>query len=145
MAFVIFAIFLGGAVTCALLSIVTAVATAWGNRRLKPADGVVVSMASKDCPMDGADGPVCSPRVEFTDGHGIRTTFVNEVWSYPSRYRVGQAVKVLYSPADPAKAKVDGFWNNYGVTVMLGVLALIMALAACAVRFDSPGGCDPAS
>src|SRR5688572_10745375 len=45
------------------------------------------------------------PEVEFSTATGKRIQFTSSVGSSPPSYSVGEAVRVLYNPADPQSAR----------------------------------------
>jgi hypothetical protein len=68
-------------------------------------------------------------RVVFTDRAGQRRQFTDRVGASPPLYRAGEAVTVLYLPAEPGGAMIDrGAWNWLGPGLLFlcgGGLALL--------------------
>jgi hypothetical protein len=52
-------------------------------------------------------------------------TFVSNVGSNPPSRRVGEAIEVLYDPADPMRAHTAGFFSLYIGSFVTGILALV--------------------
>jgi uncharacterized protein DUF3592 len=78
----------------------------WLNEREKTfyatalrADGKVIDMIPR---RGGRAGSTWVPQVEFTDSAGRVVRFVNVIASKPPAYRVGESVRVAYSPNNSA-------------------------------------------
>ncbi len=90
-----------------------------------PATGVVTGL-QKRVINPGSAGVYC-PTVEFTAASGQRVSFESAFGSMPASHQVGQAVKVLYDPANPAAAEVDSGLSRW----LAPTCFLAFALAAC--------------
>jgi hypothetical protein len=62
-----------------------------------------------------------SPIVEFAPEGGKTLRFKSNLWSSWSD-RIGTKVPVLYNKEDPSDARVDGFFENWLLTLVLGLL-----------------------
>jgi hypothetical protein len=97
-------------------------------------DGVVVEIRDSEAALlDG--GPYKSPVVRFRTATGQQVQFVSTEATNPTRYTVGQSVRVLYHGDDPARADIVGAHTLTRVALLLlggafvsaGVLLLALA------------------
>lgn len=96
------------------------------------ADGVVVDVVGQR----GSRGKITfRPIVAFTDQTGQRRTFASNVSSSPPAYERGEAVSVVYDPANPGDAKIDSFMERYFGTLMFGIMGTIFTLIGGWVLF----------
>lgn len=65
------------------------------------------------------------PVVEFQTPDGQSYTFRSEVGSKPPAYEVGEEVEIRYNPRNPSDAKLLGFWNLWGLTVLFAGLGSV--------------------
>ena len=86
-------------------------------------EGVVLSMVARR----SDDGYTYAPEVEFRDGTGQTHVFVSSSSSSPPRYRQGDAVQVLYKPADPNRARVKDFISQWMLALIFSLMGLIFA------------------
>jgi hypothetical protein len=63
-------------------------------------------------------GETLAPVIEFTTRDGNKVTFTGSA-SKPPRYKVGERVKLLYTPASPEKAIIDSFLDKWFLAVFL--------------------------
>lgn len=68
------------------------------------------------------------PVVEFQTVGGKRMTFRSNTGSKPPTYEDGEQVSVLYEKQNPANAKIAGFWELWGISVILGVFGVVLLL-----------------
>jgi hypothetical protein len=71
------------------------------------------------------------PVFTFHDAKGAEHTIHSSSGSFPPAYEVGDTVPVLYSPTDPANAKIDSFFSVWGIsliTVVIGSIELPIGL-----------------
>ena len=66
--------------------------------------------------------------IEYTDQGGQRHEMAETISSNPPRLSIGQEVRVLYDPANPASAVVDDFWGRKGAVTIVGFLAVIFTI-----------------
>lgn len=93
--------------------------------------GIVVELEESSMPEGGCC--VYSPIIEF-QANGQRYTFNGDVATNPPTYKVGEAVQVLYDPADPNTAQINK-WSERWLTPL--ILTPSMILAAMLVNFFS--------
>lgn len=82
-------------------------------------------------------GTTYRPVVEFTTATGKRIEFVSSVGSSPPSHRVGEAVKVLYNPANPQSARIKSFfqlWFGFLIVFFLGLVFAAIGLGMIFVR-----------
>jgi hypothetical protein len=65
------------------------------------------------------------PIVAFTTARGDSVTVRSKVGSNPPSWRVGDAVDVLYDPADPQGARLAGFFHLHIGSFVFGILGLV--------------------
>lgn len=81
-----------------------------------PAVGEVIKLIERH-----DEGVTYAPVIRFAAAGGRVVEFTESVSSNPPRHRVGEQVKILYRPEDPARARVASTLNLY-------LLAMIFAL-----------------
>lgn len=77
------------------------------------------------------------PVVEFTTVTGERIEFTSRVGSSPPSHRVGEAVRVLYHPADPHGARIKSFfqlWFGFLIVFALGLVFAAIGLTMIVVQ-----------
>lgn len=67
------------------------------------------------------------PKVEFAPAGGGPIRFKSRSGSNPAAYEVGEAVEVLYHPANPADARINHFFELWGIVAILGVIGSFFA------------------
>lgn len=75
--------------------------------------------------------------VEFTTATGKRIEFTSGVGSSPPSHRVGEAVTVLYDPAEPQSARIKSFfqlWFGFLLVFGMGVVFAAIGLTMIVVR-----------
>ncbi|WJN59549.1 hypothetical protein OH686_12420 [Pseudomonas sp. SO81] len=78
--------------------------------------GSVVAVSGRGCPS-----------IAFSTGQGERVTFHGQVCSRPG-YEIGESVELLYDPLEPENAHIDGFTQNWFVSLILGSFGSIFLL-----------------
>ncbi|MXO91185.1 DUF3592 domain-containing protein [Pontixanthobacter aquaemixtae] len=68
------------------------------------------------------------PVVAFYDEDGTRHEFVGQVGSNPSSHSRGDAVTVIYDPAEPGDAMIDGFMDRFLLPVIFIGMGSLFAL-----------------
>lgn len=88
--------------------------------------GTVAELAGKESSSDN-HSIVYYPVIEFTTADGRAMRFESATGSNPSMYRQGQEVKVLYNPADPARAMIDSVMELWFAPMLLGFIGLLFS------------------
>ena len=70
-----------------------------------------------------------SPVFVFCDSKEHEHEIHSHTGSYPPAYKVGQQVSVLYSVGEPESAVLDGFFDLWGLPLILGIGAVQMLVA----------------
>lgn len=83
----------------------------------------MVRMSSGRISQQGGDAT--APRVRFVVGTEAHE-FVSPTGSYPPAFAVGEAVRVLYDPADPDRAEVDNPGQVWGPVLGCGLLGVLL-------------------
>ena len=82
------------------------------------AEGMVTEMVSET----GKDGDKSyAPTFRFHDASGAEYTVSSRMYQSPPEFQVGEAVKILYLPNNPKNARIDGFWQVWGLPVIMGM------------------------
>jgi hypothetical protein len=67
-----------------------------------------------------------APHVRFTAASGSAVEFTSAVASSPPSHRVGEQVMVLYDPANPQHAEIEGFFTLWSPPVAFGAVGLVV-------------------
>lgn len=73
------------------------------------------------------------PVVAFTDTAGQRREFTSKLSSNPPGYEAGDAVGVMYDPADPARAEIDSFASRHLGTLVFGLFGAVFTMLGLVV------------
>ena len=84
---------------------------------------------------DEDDGPMYAPIIRFTTTKGEVVEFTSSTWSRPPEYEPGEAVQILYQPADPSRAEIESAFHRYGSAAILGGTGLVLAAVGAIVAF----------
>jgi len=104
--------------------------------RSRPATGIVTALSSVES-RDSNSNPqlTYAPVFSFETAGGRTYTITSRSSSNPPAFEVGEAVNVLYDPADPDGARIDSFWQLWGVPVLLGSMGTFFFAIAAAFTF----------
>ena len=87
-------------------------------------DGVVVELVRSR----SSDSTIYRPVVEFQTPNGELVEFTSSSGSNPPSYSQGEAVKVLYQEGSPEQAKINGFFDLWGVPIIIGGIGSVFFL-----------------
>lgn len=121
---IVLTVFIGVATLMCVIATLTGLSTWQGMSREVEAPGLVVEMVSR---RDEQGNEFYYPVVEFVLADGSRKTAQMPEGSWPPRYEVGEAVTVLYDPAQPLNARVKSTSGTVGLwtwTIVTGFLAV---------------------
>jgi hypothetical protein len=91
--------------------------------------GMVVDLERSQSSDSTTYSTVYRPVVRFTDGTGVEIKFTSSTGSNPPSYSRGERVEVLYLPSQPQKARINGFFSLWGLSLIFGGLgALFLAV-----------------
>lgn len=110
----------GGSI-CALIALFASFACWRFVRTAARVDGRVIAMVEREEQY----GKHYAPVFVFRDSNGAEHTVHSSTASYPPQHRVGDAVRILYSPESPQHAKIDSFFWLWGLPFVTGLLAAI--------------------
>ena len=65
-----------------------------------------------------------SPVFQFKDQSGKIHTIQSASSSNPPSYEIGEEVKIFFNPENPKEAKLDGIFDLWGASIVLGIVAL---------------------
>lgn len=105
--------------------------------RAVEAHGKVTDLERSRSSSSSGSSTTYRPVVEFTTATGKRIEFVSSVGSSPPSHRVGEAVKVLYNPADPQSARIKSFfqlWFGFLIVFFMGLVFAAIGLGMILVR-----------
>jgi Protein of unknown function (DUF3592) len=68
-----------------------------------------------------------APEFTFTSTDGKTYTVTSGNSSNPPEFAEGQAVRVLYNPMNPGSARIDSFWQMWGMATMFGGCGTVLA------------------
>jgi hypothetical protein len=77
--------------------------------------------------LDGGRKGTAHPVVEFTTADGEVVRFRGTWGSNPPSFHVGERVGVRYRPGDAPGARIDTFWQLWGLATFLALFALPFA------------------
>jgi hypothetical protein len=119
----------------AALCLITAAVWAFSSHRLTTtalrATGRVVQLDRRHSDSGDSHFPV----FDYSDRNGAAHRIYSNVGSYPPSHQMGDAVTVLYLPGQEASAKLDDWFDFWGVPILLlslGVVYLIVGTVLCA-------------
>lgn len=88
------------------------------------ADGVVIQLSVKRTD----NGVTFAPIVEWRDAKGTRHILASSTSSNPATFERGEAVSVLYDPANPGKATINSFGQRFTGILIFGGIGLVFTL-----------------
>ncbi|MDP5241313.1 DUF3592 domain-containing protein [Uliginosibacterium sp. 31-16] len=83
----------------------------------------------------GDDSDVYYPIIGFQSLDGREHVFRSSSGSNPPSYDQGEDVEVLYDPANPDKASINGFFALWGVVLIMGSLGLLFFAIGAGIWF----------
>ena len=109
------------------LALVVALASSlhtWRFTRVaQRASGTVIEMRED---TDKDSGSVSyAPTFRFQDATGAEHTVASSFFSAPPEFRVGDRVGVLYRADSPTSARIDSYWQVWGLPSLSGILGSI--------------------
>ena len=105
--------------------------------RAAEAPGKVIDLDRSRSSSSSGSSTTYRPVVEFTTATGKHIEFVSSVGSSPPSHSVGEAVTVLYNPADPYSARIKSFsqlWFGFLIVFFLGLVFAVIGLGMVFVR-----------
>ena len=81
--------------------------------------GTVIEMREQ---TDKDSGSICyAPTFRFQDAGGSPHTVSSGVFSSPPEFHVGDVITVLYRRDAPQDARIDSYWQVWGIPSLLGI------------------------
>ena len=87
--------------------------------------GTVVDLVLEDSMSDDM-GPVYHPVVSFMTHDGETVEFKASYGSNPPRYSRGDEIKVRYDAYNPHKARLDSFFDLWGIPIIFGAIGFVI-------------------
>lgn len=101
--------------------------------------GKVIDLTwSRSTSSSGSSSGVYYPVVRFETDRGQTIEFKGSTGSSPPSYKVGQDIKVIYSPKDPYRPEIDSLfsiWFGFIILCGLGVIFSGIGLTVFGVQF----------
>ena len=72
-----------------------------------------------------------APVFSFTTSDGETYTVISGISSSPPSFSVGEPVRVRYTPANPADARIHSFFQTWGKTVISGAIGVAFVVVGC--------------
>lgn len=110
---------------CAVLvgALATALHTWHFTQIAQRTSGTVIEMRQQ---TDKDSGSVSyAPTFRFLDAAGAPHTVSSSFYSSPPEFHVGDSVTVLYRSDDPQTARIDSYWQVWGLPSLLGIIGSI--------------------
>jgi hypothetical protein len=110
---------------CAVLAgaLATALHTWHFTRVAQRTRGAVIEMREQ---TDYDSGRISyAPTFRFQDASGTEHTIASSFFSSPPEFRVGDRVGVLYRADSPQSARIDSYWQVWGLPSLLGIIGSI--------------------
>lgn len=95
------------------------------SARAERAEGIVIAL-ERAGQADSARS-TARPVVRYVTREGTAATVTGRIGSAPPAFAVGEAVGVLYDPADPGRARLATFLEVWFVALVLGGLGTVFA------------------
>lgn len=93
------------------------------TRDAEHASGVVVEMRPH---LDKDNGDVSyAPTFRFEDSSGIHHTVSSSFFSSPPEFHVNNSVDVLYRRNDPENARINSYWQLWGIPSLTGIIGSV--------------------
>lgn len=93
------------------------------------AEGTVVELIRSESSSSATYKPV----VNFVSQKGEKIEFVSSVSSNPPSYSKGQKVEILYLPAEPQNAEINGLFSIWGSSIILGGMSGVFFLIGAGI------------
>jgi hypothetical protein len=87
------------------------------------ATGVVIEMHES---TDKDGNTIYAPTFRFEDASGGQHVVSSRVYSSPKQFNVGQNVRVLYRTSEPQNARIDSYWQLWGLPTVFGILGGVL-------------------
>ncbi len=120
---------------CAALvgALATTLHTLHFTRVAQRTSGTVIEMREQ---ADKDSGSVSyAPTFRFQDASGTPHTVSSSFYSSPPEFHVGDTVTVLYRSDDPQTARIDSYWQVWGLPSLLGIIGSIQLPVGLIVLF----------
>ena len=106
------------------------------NQTLEQTQGAVATTGEVVSYHENTEGGVAHyrPRVRFTTAGGDIYTVASRLASKSRRFEVGTRVPITYPPADPAKARIATFTDNWLGPLVACLVGLVCFAAGLLVR-----------
>ena len=110
---------------CAALvgALATSLHTWHFTRIAQRASGTVIEMRQQTDKDSGS--VIYAPTFRFQDATGAQHTVSSGFYSSPPEFHVGDGVTVLYRGDDPQTARIDSYWQVWGLPSLLGIIGSI--------------------
>ena len=115
-------IFIGFGCVALIAGLAAALHTWQFTRIAVRANGTVIEMRTQ---TDHEGSTSYFPTYRFQDASGSQHTVPSSFGSSPPAFHVDQAVGVLYRSDNPQSARIDTFWQVWGLASLLGIMGSV--------------------
>jgi hypothetical protein len=96
-------------------------------------NGTVIAM--REATGSGSGPRTFAPTFRFRDAAGIEHVVTSNVYQRRGAFQVGDTVAVLYLRDSPQAARLDSFWQVWGMSTVLGMIGCMALTIGFAMVF----------
>jgi hypothetical protein len=108
-----------------VLGVVFAIRSAIFLRTAQPAEGTIIELLERE---SDEGGTTFAPVYTFVDASGHTNRIISSVSSSPPIGLVGDKIRVLYNPKNPSTARINRFFDLWGISAIGGGLGSLYLL-----------------
>ena len=95
-------------------------------------EGTVIELIKKKS-SDGKS--TYAPVFTYKDSDNLEHKIYSTTSSYPPAYEVNEKVEIFYLPTDPKQAKINGFFQLWGASVIFAGMSIVTFILTLAFFF----------
>lgn len=111
------------------------------NKSSVKSKAVIIELIESAGSSSGSNRKTYSPVFTYKDKRGKEYTKKSSYSSYPAIGNVGDSIEIMYNPDNPSQAKINTFFSNWGVPIILaslGIADLITGLIFLIILLKKP-------
>lgn len=124
-----------GSVICLAISLFAFLHARSFTSAASRAQGTVVRLEKRESRESGTS---YYPIVTFQDASGATQELFSSVGSFPPSHKVGDTVTVLYRAEEPRKAKLDNFFDVWGLAAITGGVGAFWLIVGLVILLMPP-------